>query len=71
MTKLKTAVEMREPGSGQTPRQHVEAVWNMSGMHLDAARSLNDNARIEGRGLLASEQRDHDEHPPSTTSSPP
>ncbi|MEU8676802.1 phage major capsid protein [Streptomyces sp. NPDC048560] len=59
---LPTAASLTERQPGQTFQQHIEAVRQAQGARLGAMQTLTDNATVEGRDLLASEQREFDAH---------
>lgn len=59
---LPTAAALRDRADGQTFEQHLAAVRSAMQDHMTAMQTLTDNADIEGRNLLASEQRQFDSH---------
>ncbi|MFI8510481.1 phage major capsid protein [Streptomyces sp. NPDC085460] len=61
-TTLPTAASLTERQAGQTLAQHYEAVRQAQTDRLAAMQALTDNASLEGRSLLASEQREFDAH---------
>ncbi|GAA2987605.1 phage major capsid protein [Streptomyces fulvorobeus] len=63
---LPTAASLTERQPGQTFQQHIEAVRQAMSGRLGAMQTLTDNATVEGRELLASEQREFDAHDDET-----
>ncbi|MGQ0482901.1 MAG: phage major capsid protein [Pseudonocardia sp.] len=59
---LPTAAALRDRPAGWDFRQHLDAVRTAMTAHLAANQSLTDGAAIAGRSLLASEQREFDQH---------
>jgi HK97 family phage major capsid protein len=59
---IPTAADLKNAASGQSPKDHWAAVHAAAGAHLEAQARIADNATIEGRSMLASEQREYDFH---------